>query len=282
MISFFETMPHNKHIIGIIQARMGSNRLPGKVMLDVSGKPMLWHVINRVRHSKNIDNIVIATTNLTEDKQIVQLADEVGVYCYAGSQNDVLDRYYQAALKYDSDVVVRITADCPLIDPDVIDEMIEFFLGHGFDYVSNTIKPTYPDGLDTEVFSFSALEKAWNEAVLASEREHVTPYIKKNPHLFKIKNYEHGIDLPDMRWTVDEDRDLEFVRKIYTELYTQPNKVFCMEDVLELLNRCPELMELNSGIIRDEGYQKSLREDKATERASIINERIHQNERDVL
>ena len=255
-------MQSNKTVIAIIQARMGSNRLPGKVMLDISGKPMLWHVINRVKHSKNIDNIVVATTNLTEDKQIIQLADAMGVYCYAGSENDVLDRYYQAALKYGGDVIVRVTADCPLIDPEIIDNAIEFFLTHEFDFVGNTINPTYPDGLDTWVFSFDALKMAWEQASLSSDREHVTTYIIKNPNLFKNKSYEHNVDLSEMRWTVDEQRDLEFVREVYTELYARTNKVFYMKDVLELLDRRPELTRLNSGIIRDEGYQKSLREDK--------------------
>ncbi len=254
-------MQADKTVAAIIQARMGSTRLPGKVMLELSGQPMLWHVISRVKQAKNIDNIVLATTTANEDKQIIKLASEMAVSSFAGSENDVLDRYYQAALKYDSDIVVRITADCPLIDPDVIDEMIEFFLGHGFDYVSNTIKPTYPDGLDTEVFSFSALEKAWNEAVLASEREHVTPYIKKNSHLFKMKNYEHSIDLSDMRWTVDKEHDLEFVREIYKELYIENNSVFKMKDALELINKQPEINKLNVGIMRDEGYLESLRND---------------------
>ena len=255
-------MPYKKHITVIIQARMGSIRLPGKVMLDISGKPMLWHVINRVKHAKNIDNIVVATTNLTEDEQIIQLADEMEVSCYAGSENDVLDRYYQSALKYGSNIIARVTADCPLIDPEIIDNVIEFFLNHEFDFVGNTIKPTYPDGLDTWVFSFEALKMAWEQASLSSDREHVTTYIINNTHLFKIKSYEHNVDLSEMRWTVDEQRDLEFVCEVYTELYARTNKVFYMIDIIELLGRRPELTLLNSGIIRDEGYQKSLREDK--------------------
>lgn len=264
-------MQSNKTVIAIIQARMGSNRLPGKVMLDISGKPMLWHVINRVKHSKNIDNIVVATTNLTEDKQIIQLADAMGVYCYAGSENDVLDRYYQVALKYGGDVIVRVTADCPLIDPDVIDSAIEFFLTHEFDFVGNTIKPTFPDGLDTWVFSLDALKIAWEQASLASDREHVTTYIIKNPNLFKNKSYEHSVDLSEMRWTVDEDRDLEFVRKVYKKLYIENNRIFKMESVLELIKEKPELSKLNVGIMRDKGYLKSLRND------CVINDKICRN-----
>jgi len=252
----------NKTVIAIIQARMGSNRLPGKVMLDISGKPMLWHVINRVKHAKNIDNIVVATTNLTEDEQIIQLTDAIGVYHCAGSENDVLDRYYQAALKYGGDVIVRVTADCPLIDPDIIDNAIEFFLTHEYDFIGNTIKPTFPDGLDTWIFSFDALKLAWEQASLASDREHVTTYIINNPNLFKIKNYKNSADLSKMRWTVDEDPDLEFVRKVYKNLYIENDNIFKMEDILELIKKKPELSKLNVGIMRDQGYLKSLQNDR--------------------
>ena len=250
-----------KKIVSIIQARMGSTRLLGKVMRDIVGKPMLWHVINRVKHAKRLNDIVIATTTLNEDKQILELASEMGVRSYAGSEDDVLDRYYQAAIIHKADVIVRITADCPLIDPNVIDRAIEFYLNHDFDYVCTGIEPTYPDGLDTEVFSFNALERAWKEATLASEGEHVTPYIKKNPQIFSIKNLENDKDLSYMRWTVDEERDLEFVREIYKRLYVN-GRIFYMEDILNLLKKRPELMDINKGIMRDEGYLKSLREDK--------------------
>jgi len=250
-----------KKIVAIIQARMGSTRLSGKVMMDIVRKPMLWHVINRVKHAKRLDDIVIATTTLNEDKQILELASEMGVRSYAGSEDDVLDRYYQAAIIYKVDVIVRITADCPLIDPTVIDRAIEFYLNHDFDYVGTGIKPTYPDGLDTEVFSFSALERAWKEATLASEREHVTPYIRKNPQIFNIKSLENDEDLSYMRWTVDEERDLKFVREIYKRLYKE-GKIFYMEDILNLLKKHPELMDINKGIIRNEGYLKSIKEDR--------------------
>lgn len=248
-------------VVAIIQARMGSTRLPGKVMMDIVGKPMLWHVINRVKHAKRLDDIVIATTALNEDKQILELASEMGIKSYAGSEDDVLDRYYQAAIIYKADVIVRITADCPLIDPTVIDRAIEFYLNHGFDYVGTGLKKTYPDGLDTEVFSFSALERAWKEATLASEREHVTPYIWKNPQMFRIKNLENDTDLSHMRWTVDEERDLKFVREVYKRLYKE-GKIFYMEDVLNLLKIHLELMDINKGIVRDEGYLKSIKEDR--------------------
>jgi len=244
-------------VVAIIQARMGSTRLPGKVMMDIVKKPMLWHVINRVKHAKGLDDIVVATTTLNEDKQILELASEMGVKSYAGSEDDVLDRYYQAAIIHEADAIVRITADCPLIDPDIIDRVIEFYLNHDFDYVSNTIKPTYPDGLDTEVFSFSTLERAWKEATLASEREHVTPHIKKNPQIFSTKNLENDKNFSYMRWTVDEERDLDFVREIYKRLYKE-NEIFYMEDILNLLRKYPKLADINKGIMRDEGYLKSF------------------------
>jgi spore coat polysaccharide biosynthesis protein SpsF len=250
-----------KKIVAIIQARMGSTRLPGKVMMDIVKKPMLWRVINRVKHAKRLNDIVIATTALNEDKQILELASEMRVKGYAGSEDDVLDRYYQAAIIYNADIIVRITADCPLIDPNVIDRAIEFYLNHDFDYVSTGIKPTYPDGLDTEVFSFITLERAWKEATLASEREHVTPYIRKNPQIFNIKNLENDKDLSYMRWTVDEERDLEFVREVYKRLYKEGD-IFYMEDILNLLKTHSGLMDINKGIVRDEGYLKSIKEDR--------------------
>lgn len=250
-----------RRVVAIIQARMGSTRLPGKVMMDIVGKPMLWHVINRVQHAKRLDDIVIATTALNEDKQILELASEMGVKSYAGSEDDVLDRYYQAAIIHEAYAIVRITADCPLIDPDIIDGVIEFYLNHDFDYVSNTIKPTYPDGLDTEVFSLGVLKRAWKEATLASEREHVTPYIWKTPQMFRIKNLRNDTDLSYMRWTVDEERDLKFVREIYNKLYKEC-EMFYMGDVLKLLKKYSELMNINKDIIRDEGYLKSIMGDR--------------------
>ena len=250
-----------KNIVAIIQARMGSTRLPGKVLKEIVGKPMLWHVINRVKNAKELDDIVIATTNLKEDTQILELASEIGVKNYAGSENDVLDRYYQAAIMSKADVIVRITADCPLVDPNVIDKVVRYYLSNDFDYVSTSIKPTYPDGIDVEVFSFASLKKAWDEAKLASEREHVTPYIWKNPTTFKIKNYDNECDISYMRWSVDEQHDLEFVRGIYNRLYTK-DSLFYMEDVLDLLKGNPELMNINKGIVRNEGYFKSIKEDK--------------------
>lgn len=250
-----------KKVVAIIQARMGSTRLPGKVMEEIAGKPMLYHVINRAKHAKELDDIVIATTNLKEDSQILDFASELGVRSYAGSENDVLDRYYQAAIMSKADVIVRITADCPLADPNVIDKVVRYYLINDFDYVGTSIIPTYPDGIDVEVFSFTSLKKAWSEAKLSSEREHVTPYIWKNPNIFRIGNLKNDEDISYMRWSVDEQRDLEFVREVYKKLYVK-DTLFYMEDVVDLLMKNPELMDINKDIVRNEGYLKSLEEDE--------------------
>jgi len=254
-------------IVAIVQARMGSTRLPGKVMMEISGKPMLWHVVDRARQAKRINQVVVATTTNPEDEKIIKLALEMGVKGYAGSQDDVLDRYYQTAKINRADIIVRVTGDCPLIDPKIIDKTIDFFLENNFDYVSTAhiskgeLKSTYPDGLDTEVFSFKALEKAWKEAKLFSEREHVTPYIWKNPTIFKCKSLQNKKDLSHMRWTVDTADDLKFTREVYKRLYKK-GEIFLLKDVLDLLEKYPELMFINKGIIKDEGYYKSLKEEK--------------------
>ncbi|MDO8282160.1 MAG: glycosyltransferase family protein [Thermodesulfovibrionia bacterium] len=245
----------------IIQARMSSTRLPGKVMKPLCGKPMLWHIITRLGHAKQLDKVIIATTDREEDKVIAKLAEEMGAAFYCGSLDDVLDRYYQAAKKFNAETIVRITADCPMIDPETVDSITDHFLKHDYDYVSNTIKPTMPDGLDTEVFSFKSLEKAWEEARKPSEREHVTPYIYNHPEMFKISNYEYDVDLSGMRWVVDQEEDYKFVSEVYTSLY-RDGKIFDMQSVIRLLKENPGLLEINKGIARNEGYQISILKDE--------------------
>ena len=248
----------------IIQARMGSTRLPGKVMSLISGKPMLQHLIDRVRRCEEVDEIVVATTEMERDRPVRDLAGSSGVRVFSGSEDDVLDRYYQAAKANEAETIVRVTSDCPLIDPFLVDRIVRHFVNNAdkFDYVSMGRPNRYPNGLDTEVFSFSALERAWVEAELGSEREHVTPYIWKNEKLFRIGAVPSDRNLSHMRWSVDEQRDLEFVRQVYTHLY-EDGKVFTMEDVLALLDRVPELARINEGIPRDAGYQRSLKQDAA-------------------
>ena len=246
----------------IIQARMGSSRLPNKALLDIEGKPVLWHVINRLSRSNSIDEIILATTISPADDAIENFAKENGVKYFRGSENDVLDRYYQCAKTNGADIIVRITADCPLIDPEVVDKVVDYFKGHigEYDYVANVIPPTYPDGLDTEVFSFKTLEKAWNEARLTSEREHVTAYIYKNPKKFRLFNVTNDKDYSEFRWTVDTENDLAFVREIYKRFGGK--EMFYMEDIVSLLDKNPEIAAINSDSIRNEGYAKSVAEDK--------------------
>ena len=260
-------------IIAILQARLGSTRLPGKSMAELNGKPLLWHVIQRLKKSKTINRIVVATTTNEADNKIAQFAKDEGVGYFQGSENDVLDRYYQAAKANGAskgDVIVRVTADCPLLDPEVVDNVVRKFVeanetDEKYDYVCNTQPPTYPDGLDTEVFSFSILERAWKEAKLQSEREHVTPYIWKQPDKFRIFNVtnDEGEDLSEMRWTVDEPQDLEFIRMIY-KLLGEKGKThsFTRKDVLEAIEQNKKVTEINKGFGRNEGYEKSVREDK--------------------
>jgi spore coat polysaccharide biosynthesis protein SpsF len=245
----------------IIQARMGSTRLPGKVLEDLSGKPLLWHVVERVRHATTLDDVLLATTDTAADDPVADFCARDGIRCFRGSEHDVLDRYYQAARSLGADVVVRVTADCPLIDPRVIDEAVRDFQAHPCAYDGNGLERTYPDGLDVEVFSFEALAQAWREADLASEREHVTPYIWKNPHLFPARQITQAEDLSALRWTVDEPEDLAFVRKVYEHLY-QPGQIFLMEDVLRLLEANPAFAAVNRGFEMNEGYRRSIENDR--------------------
>lgn len=243
----------------IIQARMDSSRLPHKVLKEICGKPMLEHVIERVERSRKTENVLVATTKKRKDDAIEDLCKKKGIICYRGSENDVLDRYYQAASLYRPQNVVRITADCPLADAEVIDKILGIHEAGNYDYTSNTLVETYPDGLDVEVFTWKALEEAWEKADLKSEREHVTPYIKFKGD-FKRHSVERTPSLADKRWTVDTEQDFDKILQIYEALYSQ-NPDFHMQDVLDFLNVHAEIEKLNEGIIRNEGYLKSLAED---------------------
>lgn len=254
-------------IIAIIQARTGSSRLPGKIFMEFSGKPNLHHVYNRVQRSNKIDTIVIATTDKKTDDPVFEFCAKENINCFRGSEDDVLDRFYQCCKQWDlseNDIIVRITADCPLIDPIIIDEVIAFFEENQYDYVSNSMEPTYPDGLDVEVFSFAALEKSWEAAKLLSEREHVTPYIRNNEALFKIGSYKSNTDLSHCRWTLDEIEDYQLIDEIYKNLYSE-DKIFTIEDILAFLNDNPQLKMINNKYARNEGYLKSLEKDKEIE-----------------
>ncbi len=250
------------YVVAIIQARMGSTRLPGKVMREIMGKPLLWHLVNRLKGSQLIDKIVIATTDKAKDEPILKLAQKLGIDSFAGNEEDVLDRYYQAAKRYSADPIVRLTADCPLIDPEIVDKIISYYLDTKgtLDFVHNGI--SYPDGVvETEVFSFAALEKAWREARLLSEREHVTPYIWKNTEMFRTATLENDEDLSHIRLVVDDEKDFQLVAEIFHKSYKE-SEIFHLRDILDFLNKRPELLELNKRMVRNEGYLKSIAKDR--------------------
>ena len=263
-------------VVAIIQARMGSSRLPGKVLLDLAGQPMLSRVVERTRLAKTVDQVVVATTIEISDEPVVELCAARGYACYRGSLYDVLDRYYQAARQFGAKAVVRITADCPLIDPEVIDRTVRAFFGQTepwdrvlmakdsfpnhqtqqfsaekpFDFAANRLPPpwgrTYPIGLDTEVCTFEALETAWVEATEKHQREHVMPFFYDNPQRFRTLLVNHSEDLGALRWTVDTPKDLELLRAIF-EAFPGRDEVPWLE-VLSLVRRRPELEQINAQV----------------------------------
>lgn len=239
-------------VVAIVQARMGSTRLPGKVLQDLGRKTMLARVVERVRRARLIDELLVATTDGPEDEAIVEECRRYSVKVCRGDRDDVLDRYFRAAQLMKAEVVVRITSDCPLIDPGITDQTVAAFLEEIPDYASNVLTRTYPRGLDTEAMSFSALAEAWQQAGKPYEREHVTPYIYENPGKFKLLSVTGDTDFSALRWTADTPEDLGFVRAIYSRF---GEKTFDWRDVLGLLEREPELMELNRSIM-----QKALHE----------------------
>jgi len=244
----------------VIQVRMGSSRLSGKVLMSVEGKnPLLYYVINQLKYSKLIDRIIIATTKLPEDNIIIKIANEMDVQTFRGSTTDVLDRYYQCAKKFSLINIVRITSDNPLIDPTLVDQVIEKFIEGSYDYVTNCNPRTFPQGTEAEIFSFKALEQAWKNSNKSSEREHVTPYFYKNPDKFKIFKITHHKNLSKLRWTVDREPDLELVRAIVSKIKKRP---ILMKDIIALFEIEPKLVEINKDYVMNEGYLKSLKEDK--------------------
>jgi len=248
-------------IIAIIQARMGSSRLPKKIMLELEGKTALERVIERVRACRLVDDIVIATTTETRDAETASFCEKRGIKFFRGSENDVLDRFYRAALHFKADQIVRVTSDCPMIDPAVIEKVISLHLKTKADYTSNVLKESFPDGQDVEILSFGALKKAWESARLQSEREHVTTFIRNHPEIFKLQNVENGQDLSSKRWTLDQAEDYEFIKSIYKALVGK-SPLFGMDEVLDYLRKHPELEKHNAHITRNEGYLKSLKQDR--------------------
>jgi glutamate-1-semialdehyde aminotransferase/spore coat polysaccharide biosynthesis protein SpsF (cytidylyltransferase family) len=242
-------------IVAIVQARMGSSRFPGKTLADLAGRPMLVQVVDRVRQARSVERVVVATSTAATDDSIAELCRREQIPCFRGSEDDVLERFYGAAREHGADTVVRITADCPLIDPGVVDRVVERFRRGDCDYASNTLRYTYPDGLDTEVFSMAALEQARREAKQPSEREHVTPYLRSGK--FRVVNVESDVALEEkQRWTVDYPADLEFVRGVYSAFRGRAD--FQYHEVLQLLKERPELAATQTEVITNEGYYRSL------------------------
>lgn len=233
-------------ILGIIQARMSSQRLPGKVLALVQGKPMVLRQIERLRRAQRIDQLVVATSVNTEDDPVAALCESEGIVCSRGSLENVLDRFFQAAVTFEPDAVVRLTADCPLADPELIDDLIGFFKAGDYDYASNTLEPTWPDGLDAEVMTMAALMAAHDEATEAFEHEHVTPFLYRHPERFRLGSFKQVGDQSALRWTVDLPEDLEFVKAVYAALY-DANPAFGTADIMDFCTRHKKVSALNAG-----------------------------------
>ena len=236
-------------IVLIIQARMNSQRLPGKVLKPILGKPMLSYLIERVKRVSEINEIVLATTIHNSDEPVADLGRKQRVTVFRGSEEDVLSRFYEAAKLCKADAVVRVTGDCPVIDPNIVGQVIRCFKEkcRNVDYVSNILKRTYPRGLDTEIFSFKALQEAFEEGASPFEREHVTPFIYNQPNRFRLASVEYPLNLSKHRWTVDTREDFELLQNIISSLYPS-NPSFTLEDILELIQAHPEWEALNAHI----------------------------------
>ena len=244
----------------IIQARMGSSRLPGKVLMKTDEeKPLLFYVIKQLQSSKKIEKLIVATTDKPEDDVIEDYVKKLDIECFRGSEKDVLDRYFQCAKKFSLSTIIRITADCPLIDYSIVDNVIEKHFLEKSDYTTNTLIRTFPDGTDVEIFSYYVLEKAWKHASLPSEREHVTPFMRNKKMNLKLSNLESHVNLRDIRITVDQEEDYELIKKIILKIKKRP---ILLEDILELFENEPSLKEINQDIIPNEGMIKSLKEDE--------------------
>lgn len=243
----------------LIQARMGSSRLPNKVLKDICGKPDLRWVIERVQRSQRIDEVMVVTSIEKENLPLIKLCAELGVRVFIGSENDVLDRYYQAATLLKPMNIVRVTADCPMFDWRYLDEALEIF---DADYLWMG-ENSFPDGLDLEIMTYESLQKAWEQANLQSEREHVTPYIRNHPELFSIQLFDFPIKgYGNCRWTLDEEKDYEMISTVYRYFVSRGKTDFVTEDVLEFLKENPDVESINNMISRNEGLSKSIREDK--------------------
>ncbi len=249
-------------VVTVTQARFGSSRLPGKVLKKINGETLLAIQLKRILRSKLTDKLIVATTQEPESDEICAIATSCGAHCFKGSMDDVLDRFYQAVKNEQADYVVRITSDCPLVDPVLMDEIIQYTIDHQLDYCTNAQSETYPDGMDVEVFTFNSLEAAWKEAKIKSDREHVTPYIWKNSTikngtLFNAEHYCYIKDYSKIRLTVDEEADFILIEKLINKLGTHLSWL----EYTEYIIQHPDMLAINADIIRNEGYLKSIKND---------------------
>jgi len=240
-------------IAAIIQARTGSTRLPNKIFLDIKGKPLIWHIVSRISYSKMLERVIIATTTNKRDDMLENWARNQKLDVFRGSEEDVLSRYYEAAQFYDIDTIVRITSDDPFKDPEIIDLVVSSFLKNKVDFAYNNKPPTFPEGLDVEVFSVSALAEANKDSTDPFEREHVTQFFYRNPRRFKQINVENSINLSCLRWTIDSQQDLDMAREVYSKLY-KSNNIFLMNEILDLLKKYPFIADMNASVKRSVMY----------------------------
>jgi spore coat polysaccharide biosynthesis protein SpsF len=252
--------------IAIVQARIGSTRLPGKVLLPLGDEPVLVRVVERLRFVEALADVVVATGDQPVNDPIRVLCDAEGITCFSGSEDDVLDRYYQAAAHFHADPVLRVSSDCPLVDPAIVRRALDLFESRRDDIVYLGFDRSFPEGLDVEVVAFEALETAWREARLGSDREHVTPFIWRQPDLFPQDRLRNGTAVSPEHWSVDRAQDYEMVKTIYAALY-RPGDPFSMAETLSFLDTHPELRQLTAGAVRQEGYLKSVRDDNTTTEA---------------
>lgn len=240
----------------IIQARCGSTRFPSKVFADIDGKPLLWHVVNRLKYAKMIDDIIIATTVNPKDDKIEEWCKAESVKCFRGSEEDVLNRYYSAAVAFPSDVVVRVTADDPFKEPRVIDRVIRKLIDEKLDLVTNNFPPSFPEGLDCEAFTFIVLELMEKTTQDSFEREHVTQYVYHNPDKFKIGNVVSETQLSSYRWTIDNAEDYEMVKAVYANREKNSKGILLMDEILDILRKNPDISIINSQVKRSAMYQQ--------------------------
>ena len=245
--------------VAIMHVRMGSTRLPGKILKKLNGISVLEYLLDQLNYSKLLDDKIIATTTNSEADVLLKFCESKGIKWYRGNQDDVLDRYYQCAKKFSFDTIVRITSDCPLLDPQVVDQVIDFYLKNSYDYVNNFTKRTYPYGNYVEIFSFNVLDKVWHKATKLSDREHVTPYIYNNPTQFSIGWIENKENLSNFHWTVDRMEDLIFFQKIFKKISKRP---ILIQDIISVIKDDPSLLEINKNTNPNEEYLKSINEEQ--------------------